>query len=284
MILEHKQFDLYGYQIFEKIRLEPPYTLSSSMPNEACFLYMEEGAYDISAETEIMTIQTQDAVLMRCGSYFTEFLKSAASDSCEAIVVHLYPEVLRKIFERELKEIASTLQQSQRLIRMNRYANHELIKIYIESVKIYFDNPELVNDELLILKLRELIILLTKTEKAPTIGQLITGLFSRQESTLREVVEAHLYEEFSVEKMAVLSNMSPSSFKREFARIFGDSPGRYVKNARLERAAELLTVSRSRISDIAYQCGFSDLAHFSKSFQAKYGLSPSDYRLNHFDK
>jgi len=53
MILDHKQFDLFGKKTFEKIVLEPPFKVSNDMLNEACFMYMEEGGYDMSSELEI---------------------------------------------------------------------------------------------------------------------------------------------------------------------------------------------------------------------------------------
>jgi AraC-like DNA-binding protein len=284
MIIEHKQFDLYGKKIFEKIILKPPFTMYSEMPDEACFMYAEEGGYDVSSQSDHIKFQPRDAVLMRCGSYFAEFLTSVGFTTSEVIVVHLYPDILKKIFENELSGIASTLKEKQRFISVNKYANNELIKIYIESLRIYFHNPALVNDNLIILKLKELIILLAKTENAQSIAQLISSLFSKKEYSFREVIEAHLYTESSIEKLALLTHQSVSSFKREFTKIFGDSPAHYFKHKKLERAAELLGATNQRIGDIAFNCGFSDLAHFSKSFQSKYGVSPSQFKLNQKNK
>lgn len=280
MILEQKQFDLHGKKTFEKISLKPPFKVTNQMQNEACFMYMEEGAYDISSETEHVKIQSKEAVLMRCGSYFTEFLKTVSADKCEAIIIHLYPDVLKKVFENELTSVISTVQGKQKPIAANKYVNHELIKIYIESLKIYFNNPALVNESMIVLKLKELIMLLTKTENAQSIEQLIASLFTQKEYSFREVVEAHLYTEFLIDKLALLTNLSVSSFKREFTRIYNDSPAHYFKNKKIERAAELLKLTNQRISDIAFECGFNDLSHFSKSFQAKYGVPPTQYKLN----
>ncbi|MDP1676195.1 MAG: AraC family transcriptional regulator [Bacteroidota bacterium] len=284
MILQHKQFDLYGKKIFEKILLKPPFRVNNQMPDDACFLYMEDGEYDINSSSHHVRIHPKEAVLMRCGSYFTEFLKSFSSETCEAIIVHLYPDVLKKIFDRELTSVIAALPDEQEPIAVNRYVNDELIKIYIDSLKIYFDNPSLVNDNLVILKLKELIILLTRTENARSIGQLISSLFSRNEYSFRETIEAHLHTEYSTEKLALLTNMSVSSFKREFTRIYNDSPARYFKNKKMEHAVELLSATNQRIGDIAFDCGFNDLANFSKSFQAKYGVSPSQFRLNQKNK
>ncbi|WP_250347248.1 helix-turn-helix domain-containing protein [Flavobacterium anhuiense] len=72
--------------------------------------------------------------------------------------------------------------------------------------------------------------------------------------------------------------MSVSSFKREFAKIYHDTPANYIKMKKLEKAAELLQVSDQRITEIAFDCGFNDLANFTKSFTSKYHVSPTNYR------
>ncbi|WP_306462594.1 helix-turn-helix domain-containing protein [Flavobacterium circumlabens] len=41
----------------------------------------------------------------------------------------------------------------------------------------------------------------------------------------------------------------------------------------------MLIVSDERITDIAFDCGFNDLANFTKSFHDKYSITPSNYRL-----
>ena len=43
-------------------------------------------------------------------------------------------------------------------------------------------------------------------------------------------------------------------------------------------AENLLKTTNGRISDIAYDCGFNDMAYFSKSFSQVYHASPSNYR------
>ncbi|MEL6989852.1 MAG: helix-turn-helix transcriptional regulator, partial [Bacteroidota bacterium] len=77
-----------------------------------------------------------------------------------------------------------------------------------------------------------------------------------------------------------LCNLSLSTFKRTFKEHYASSPAKYIKKRKLERAKKLLLSSNLRISDIAYDCGFSDLAHFSKSFLQAYSSSPRDFRLN----
>ena len=47
------------------------------------------------------------------------------------------------------------------------------------------------------------------------------------------------------------------------------------------RAAELLVMTDMRIKEIVYNCKFSNMMDFSRSFKRHYGMSPRDYRRKH---
>jgi len=51
----------------------------------------------------------------------------------------------------------------------------------------------------------------------------------------------------------------------------------FVRNYRLEKAAELLSIRAGTVSDIAYQVGFESLPYFSKVFQERFGKAPSEW-------
>ncbi len=160
----------------------------------------------------------------------------------------------------------------------------DLIKKYMESMLFYFENPAVVDEELLVLKFKEIVLLLLKTEDAPSIIEIMHNLFSAKSFSFKEIVEAHIFSPLTISDLAELTNNSLASFKREFKKIYGDSPANFIKNRRLEKAAELLMVSDERVSTIAQDCQFGDTSHFSNSFKAKYMLSPTEYRLSQSHK
>jgi AraC-like DNA-binding protein len=71
---------------------------------------------------------------------------------------------------------------------------------------------------------------------------------------------------------------------RTVNRVFsatGQTVGEVVRARRLARAREDLLDSDRSVSIIAHRWGFSDTGHFSRSFKAHYGYSPTDYRNTH---
>ena len=91
-------------------------------------------------------------------------------------------------------------------------------------------------------------------------------------------LEEHYADNITVEAIAAQSNYSASHFAKLFRQLTGDSFTQYLKNYRLEMAAVRLRNEKTKISEIALSCGFSNLSYFSRAFFEKYGLNPSDYR------
>ncbi|HEV8283884.1 MAG TPA: nickel-binding protein [Chitinophagaceae bacterium] len=70
---------------------------------------------------------------------------------------------------------------------------------------------------------------------------------------------------------------SKSQLYRKMILLTGKSPNSCINEYRLDEALALLNKNTGNISEIAFETGFSSPSYFSKCFQKRYGLSPSDY-------
>jgi AraC family transcriptional regulator, exoenzyme S synthesis regulatory protein ExsA len=276
MILTHQKFDFGDKSLIEKMIIQAPFRFATNFHDEACFIYFLEGKAKISSPQEQKWIEPEESVLLKCGSYFSDFLKYNTADRYEILVFHLYPDLLRKIYA---DEVPVFMKPSENKSFIHNVAPNDVIKKFIESLYFYFDNPELVSDELLKLKIKELILLLVQTKNAKSIISLFSDLFTPRNLSLKEVINNHLFSDLSIDDLARLSNLSVSTFNRTFQTLFNDTPANYIKIKRLERAKELLAISSLTAREIAFQTCFNDAAHFSRSFKVAYHCSPSAYRL-----
>lgn len=278
MIQQYQQLDLLGKKTFEKTSLKAPFRILAEMPNEACFYYVIRGNSVTYTPTGVVRATADEGVVLKCGNYFNEYvLHDGGSEDCQAVAVHFYPEMLKDIYGQELPNLLQELDSAEPLQQLKVKASSSL-KNYVDSLLFYFDHPELVSEAILKLKLKELILLLAKTDDGAVIKRLLSSLFTPQEIDFKAVIEAHVFHNISVEELAQLTHLSLSSFKREFAKHYDCPPARYLKQRKLEKAANLLQQTDLRVTDVAFDCGFADVAHFSKSFLKAFGSSPSDYR------
>ncbi|UPK68330.1 helix-turn-helix domain-containing protein [Chitinophaga filiformis] len=277
MVTDYKKFELFGKTFLQKVDIKPPFEFAFPVAEQACLLYMLKGETKFQFDNEPVNIPTNHALLLNCLNSGRQIADSNNSDG-EIVIVTFHPDILKKIYERELPSI---FQKRDKVSNQSsgKINNDFLIQKYIEGLLFYFENPSLVNDEILVLKLKEIILLLSQTQDAEIIQVILSQLFSPATYTFKQVIEANLFSQANIDELAQKTNLSVSSFKREFKKIYNDSPASYIKNKRLERAAELLLASDARITDIAFDCGFNDLANFTKSFHDKYETPPSDFRL-----
>jgi AraC-like DNA-binding protein len=276
LIVTHQKFDFNKKCLIEKVIIQAPFHFAVNFQDEACFIYFVEGETKINSPNEQKKVSYNESVLLKCGSYFADLLKYSTADRFEIFVFHLYPDLLRKIYKNE---IPGFVKPNTSKSFITKFAPNGLIKQFIENLYFYFDNPELVSDELLELKVKELMLLLIQTKNAESIVDLFSDLFSPRNLSLKEVINNHLFSNLSIKELADLSNLSLSTFNRTFQILFNDTPANYIKTKRLERARELLSASSLTVSEIAFQTCFSDVAHFSRSFKAAYHCSPSECRL-----
>ncbi|WP_372934023.1 nickel-binding protein [Mariniphaga sediminis] len=72
-------------------------------------------------------------------------------------------------------------------------------------------------------------------------------------------------------------NLSKSNLYRKMTSITGESPNAFIKEFRLNKALSYIRSKKGNISEIAYETGFGSPSYFTKCFQQKYGVSPTDY-------
>ena len=86
------------------------------------------------------------------------------------------------------------------------------------------------------------------------------------------------HEEWPVERLANVSNVSEAHFARSFKDAFGVPPHRYLLTRRIERAKALLRDTEMSVTDIAFQTGWKSLGTFGRIFRDITNESPGELR------
>ncbi len=275
MLKSRKHIELHGRTIIEKLQVIPPLRQSPVFQDEACFLFFSEGGSEIAAPSEKIHIHEHEGVLLKCGTYFADLFANGRSGQCEVCVIHFFPDILQDIFKGEVPYF---VKENKNTHYTQRIAKKDVFEHFIESLDFYFEQPELVNQEILYLKIKELILLLLHTDAADSIIELYSHLFTPQKASITEVIETHLFSQVTLEQLASLASLSLSSFKREFKKHFKETPAQYIRNRRLQKAKDLLVHSSLSISEISFQVGYEDSSYFSRLFSSSFMLSPSEFR------
>lgn len=274
MILESKIIEFKGMPLFQKARFRTPMDMQGTIQEFACFFYMVEGTMLSYDSRGVHRLGEKEAVIKNCNNYVQRYMPNSGSEECEAIAIFLYPDLLKVIYK---DEVPSFLVEDK-LPKPKKLIGNQLLEQYMSNLMIYFEEPEVMDEELGILKLKELMMILLKSENHENIRKLLSEIFTPVNVKFRQTIEQNLFNSLSLEQLAFICNMSLSSFKREFKKEFNETPARYIKNKRLEHAASRLISDQASITTIAYESGFQDITTFSANFHEKYLVSPSNYR------
>ncbi|MFN3302815.1 MAG: helix-turn-helix domain-containing protein [Roseateles sp.] len=94
----------------------------------------------------------------------------------------------------------------------------------------------------------------------------------------KDRMDAAYQEDWTVQRLAAVSDVSPAHFARSFKQAFGLPPHRYLLTRRIERAVALLRETGLPVTDIAFQTGWASLGTFGRIFRDITGASPGEVR------
>jgi AraC-like DNA-binding protein len=157
-----------------------------------------------------------------------------------------------------------------------------LLKAYLADYRAIHDagsTPELQHS--VAVHITDLVALAFGTHRDATERASARGLRAAQRSAVKRWIRMHLLSPaLSVSAAAAAVKLNPRSVQRLFEEE-GTTFTRYVLRERLALAHRRLTLpalAGRSITQIAYDCGFGDLSHFTNSFRKIYGQTPSEVR------
>jgi AraC-like DNA-binding protein len=134
-----------------------------------------------------------------------------------------------------------------------------------------------------VIELLELLNILSSDERSVPIASAVysqpvkTKKIDRLQRVLN-FLESRWREPVTLTEAAEVAALHPQSMSRFFRKHLGVTFQAYVVQLRVRRAAQALLESDRKVVDIAFDCGFNNLANFNRSFHSAYGQTPSAYR------
>ena len=173
------------------------------------------------------------------------------------------------------------------------YVSQEVVNFCLKEKNVKFENSQLFQPSLIPLfyevkksldnnnpnltqrNLGNLFNLLNKSSDTDN-RNIYKNNFSKWEEIVL-FIDHNLEEKLSVDGLAYFMNMEKFCFARQFRSKFGMSPINYVLMKKVFAAKKQINY-HSELTVLAYQFGFADQAHFSKTFKRFIGIAPNEYK------
>ncbi len=274
---EIKRLKYKGKVVFHKMKVtSPKRELKPFQKNEACFMFVDCGEFSVRTPNQFISFSKKKGLLAKCHNFFIESTEKQRnlSREMEFTGVFLFPEQVEEIMDINLSNSIHNVNFNIKKIDIDA-----LFTSYKNSINLLLDTPEIADEDMIKLKLKEIIILISKSQNL-TVLDFLVSMFSLNHTEFKSTIKNNLYSNLNIDDFAKLCNMSLSSFKRKFSRVYSESPKKYINRMKLEKATKLLLNTDLLISEIAYECNFDAVSSFNRSFKFHFKISPTNYRLN----
>jgi AraC-like DNA-binding protein len=99
-----------------------------------------------------------------------------------------------------------------------------------------------------------------------------------------EFMTAHYSVQVTLAEVSKIANMPEASFSRFIKQRTGYTFIDSLNEIRLGHVSRLLMESNEPVAEIAYKCGFNNIANFNRTFKRKKGCTPKEFRESNSGK
>jgi AraC-like DNA-binding protein len=222
---------------------------------------------------QVLNIGPNSIVLLKRGIYvMAEYLEKGLD--FEALMLFLPVKTVREFINQQKLELPKGKQE---LFYVFTPAN-ELLVGFRDQYRGYFGKQVRDMQQLLSVKIQELLLLLLATEQREPIFAFLSAMLQEEPEDLAFTVQTYLFQPLTLEELAGLSNRSLATFKRDFQRHYHTAPRQWINEQRLRHARMLLQTTDQPVTDIALACGFESASHFIRIFRRAFGTTPQTIR------
>jgi len=234
--------------------------------------FIVNGAKDIYKSAQHTVVNTGEAILITEGhSIIAEHSLNKAH--YQSILIFFPTEYIVGFLNKMNIKLANTFDADNKLVK---FKQTPYLAGYLQNLLHIIGHQQTIPLTLGLHKLEELFLSIPPnhlSEMATIFKPLMND-----ELSLKKLVEKNLVNNLTLDEIAFLANKSLSSFKRDFEKAYNVSPGKYIRQRKLEIASAELAQGK-RASELYIDLGYESVSNFTSAFKKQYGLTPKQYQL-----
>lgn len=271
---EHRQFS-YKELLFLIIDCPPEFIKGEDWSEHNCFLHVLTGNKRLFSRDQSWQIETGSTVFLKRGAIGIE--RMGNQPFC-VLMFYVPDDYIRKFMKENIAiipRIDTSKISREQLLPVQKTA---VMSAFYESVLTYFSPGNLPPENLLELKVQELLLNIITSELNRELTAYFYKLSLSGSDDLQEIMASNCLYNLQLHEYARLCHRSLSTYKRDFQAIYGIPPGRWLLEKRLDVARQLLYDTEKPILDVVIESGFKNITHFDRVFKKHFGVSPLRYR------
>ena len=268
----YRQFS-YGESLSAIVQCSTDKKLADLWSHHNYIMYVTQGRKIWYTAHGSYELQKGSCVMVRKGANIVEHFFDT---SFCFILFFITDEFIYEVLKSKTKSINKAGKKFEPVIPIDNTPN---VEAFFQSMIPHFTSTYEPDQSLIELKFRELILTIADN---PNNAELLSYFYSLmkepQSVSLQRIMDENYCYNLKLNEYAQMSNRSLSAFKRDFQKQFNSSPGKWLLEKRLNYAMHLLDKMDKTVSETAFESGFENPAHFSRSFKERFGIVPSAVR------
>lgn len=155
---------------------------------------------------------------------------------------------------------------------------NEMLKYSSDTFIPLFLCNEKINESLIKHKLEEMLLLLFNSDSDGSFKSFLKTLSKGKDLDFKAKIEKEFSSFETVEEISQKVGIPLNDFRKEFSKIYGTVPQKWLVKKRLETAKLLLMYDDKNISEVCTEVGYSNLSWFIQQFKKEYGLTPKQFQ------
>lgn len=240
---------------------------------EHVLLYLYSGEQVIEDRNKKITIRAGECAFIRRNHRLVMYKNSKGEELYKGISLTFNRNLLREFYSKlskaDLPEKAAL--SDENVFKIERRAD---ITSLFQSLVPYFDDQVKPTDGVAHLKLQEGIYALLNN--SDVFFPILFDFTEPWKIDMLEFLNDNYTDDLTIGQIAAYTGRSLATFKRDFKKISGLSPQKWLIKKRLEAAYIKLKEERKRVHEVYVEVGFKNPSHFSTAFKKQYGIPPTE--------
>jgi len=212
------------------------------------------------------------------------FVKSATCVSSEvfddvkkygALVFKWSDKFIHDFIKENKVELSKIKQKSGDIFQI---IPNEMLQYSSDTFIPLFMCTEKINGSIIKHKLQEMLLLILNSDSDGSFKSFLKLLSNDKQMKLKSKIEEHFNHFENVEDVSKKIGIPLNDFRKEFSKIYGTVPQKWLIKKRLQKAKILLIYNNKNISEVCTEVGYSNLSWFIQQFKKEFGLTPKQFQ------
>jgi AraC-like DNA-binding protein len=241
--------------------------------NKNTFSFLLQGTKEVFFDNSAYAIDNTQFLMMKSGNCLMTEKLSSESKNYRSMLLFFSNENVFHFIRKYKVEII----KPKRSYSTYSFNYDAFIKRFVDSLVDISKLSNSIQENILNAKFEEIMLYLIELKGIDFLYSFIDSNENQNQKFI-QTIENNRLNKLTIKELSFLSNMSVSTFKREFEKNFHSSPSKWFQDKRLEHSAYLLKNESKRPSDIFEEIGYENLSNYIQAFKSKFGVTPKQYQ------